>query len=142
MKTRYPECEEKTTAPIIKFEESKVKLYFLNPNRRESLKIKVDGCIYEEGSEEIRCDYLLLDFNHREHFIELKGSDVPHAIKQLEASINARSESPRDLLKSAYVAAINFHPKITTKVGNEKARFKRDFNATLKIVKSGHEETL
>lgn len=65
--------------------------YLANMNpEREAVVFAVDGVIIKEGC---KCDKLLLsrdtadDNSWFSHFIELKGSDVNHAIEQLEATI-------------------------------------------------------
>ena len=63
----------------------------LNPTEREVEKIEVDGCVITEG---IRCDWLvrLNDATSKEEiYVELKGSDVYHAVEQLQASVERLS---------------------------------------------------
>ncbi|OAV73135.1 hypothetical protein Barb6_00525 [Bacteroidales bacterium Barb6] len=54
-------------------------------------KIKVDGFL-ETSSLESKCDYLFIyRYNKKEDvyiFVELKGTDIKHAIKQIGCSIN------------------------------------------------------
>ena len=73
--------------------ESKSKMCFSNPNRRKVKKILVDNCLITEGK---RCDFLLIDHNEVEHFVELKGNQVEYActqiietIKKISTDINA-----------------------------------------------------
>ena len=57
---------------------------------RDAAMFQVDGCIITSGQ---KCDKLLLSKNPSNlatwfgHFIELKGTDVSHAIDQLETTI-------------------------------------------------------
>ena len=47
--------------------------------------MKVDGCAIKTGQ---KCDDLLISQDeHEEHFVELKGVDIMHAIDQLEQTI-------------------------------------------------------
>lgn len=49
---------------------------------------KVDGEVIDKNADTLRCDYLLLnDAEKRSYYIELKGSDIERAIKQIETSI-------------------------------------------------------
>lgn len=53
-------------------------------------QFKMDGGVVPEGSAESRCDYLLLNDDAKtSYFIELKGSDIPKAIEQIESSVQA-----------------------------------------------------
>lgn len=59
----------------------------VNASLKELCKIRIDGCLIEEGE---RCDYLLLNCEDRlAIFVELKGQDLIKAISQLESSINS-----------------------------------------------------
>lgn len=59
-----------------------------NSQRKNARQFKVDGDIFPSGSSHLRCDYLLLnDDDHKAYYIELKGSDILHAIAQIEATI-------------------------------------------------------
>lgn len=58
----------------------------VNASQKELCKIRIDGCLIEEGE---RCDYLLLNCEDRlAIFVELKGQDLIKAISQIESSIN------------------------------------------------------
>ncbi|MBC6442335.1 MAG: hypothetical protein GDA53_04265 [Rhodobacteraceae bacterium] len=76
------ECVSKTEDPRIVFTENRQKATFLNPNRREIRKVKVDGCAITSGR---RCDYMLSD--QRNWYIELKGKEIEYALKQICESI-------------------------------------------------------
>lgn len=78
------QCSAMNNNKIIVLSENKSVFRFLNPAQNEVECIVVDGCVITEG---IRCDHLLIDANGVEHFIELKGSDVKHALEQLGVSI-------------------------------------------------------
>lgn len=58
-----------------------------NVGRKNLICLKVDGCLIS-NQETKKCDFLLLDCdNNIAHFIELKGSDLATAIKQLTNSV-------------------------------------------------------
>lgn len=58
-------------------------------------QFRIDGKVIC-GVEEKKCDYLLLnDDTHKSYYIELKGSEIDKAIKQLENTINLISPSLR-----------------------------------------------
>lgn len=59
-----------------------------NPAPAYIRQFKVDGEIFKKGAAEEKCDYLLLnDDAHKAYYIELKGSDIPKAIRQVENAI-------------------------------------------------------
>ena len=50
---------------------------------------KVDGEVFQVGSGPERCDFLLLNEDAKTaYYIELKGSSIPKAIRQLENSVS------------------------------------------------------
>lgn len=58
-----------------------------NNTRKSMLCLRVDGCLLKEMDGK-KCDFLLLVSNEKiAHFIELKGSSVADAIKQLTNSV-------------------------------------------------------
>ena len=85
MKNVDKACICSTKDSQIKFEENKRKIIFLNPSNHRYKKVKVDGCAIKTGQ---KCDDLLISQDeHEEHFVELKGVDIMHAIDQLEQTI-------------------------------------------------------
>ncbi len=64
------------------------KTYRLNNNSSYKIrKVKVDKCVAQDIGEK-RCDYLMeVKSIERVIFIELKGGDLAHALKQLHSSI-------------------------------------------------------
>ena len=88
-------CTWEVTDKLLVVKENKCKCVFSNPNQHLLTKIKIDGCQITDG---IRCDYLILDHCHNEYFVELKGKDLPHAVEQLEASIQQLS-APNHTIK-------------------------------------------
>lgn len=55
--------------------------------------IRIDGCVFESGGDGIRCDYLfevdILENNKKVYFIELKGTDLIKAIRQVYSTLLA-----------------------------------------------------
>lgn len=53
-----------------------------NPDKKAIRQFKVDGEVFPKGHDPERCDWLLLDDTKgNAYYIELKGSDIPHAIE-------------------------------------------------------------
>lgn len=56
-----------------------------NPGSKCVRQFKVDGGVFPENSSQIRCDWLFLnDTNQAAYYVELKGTDIFHAIEQIE----------------------------------------------------------
>ncbi len=120
-------CIEKLVGKAIVCEEKKRKIIFYNPNRWEFLKIKVDDCQIKEG---IRCDCLVI-YKDVENFIELKGSDIRHAVKQIEQSIKILGSKNCNTRKSFIVSSRN--PLSSTEIQGYQIRFKRKYKSDLII---------
>ena len=127
---RFPNCEKINSHPIITCEEKRSKMTFKNPNRREVCLLEVDGCGIKEG---LRCDYALTaEENKEEFYIELKGCDVSHAFKQLEASIQKLSEDPQKQPKFCFIISTRA-PSEGPQTQMMKKRLKKSYKAELII---------
>lgn len=123
-------CVERTQNTIINFQDrgSKCKISFLNPKRREVQKIRVDNCLIKLGK---RCDYLLVDHNNTEYYIELKGKDIDYACEQISETIIKITSDIRALKYSFVISTAC--PLATTTLQNYKIQFKKKFNSKLQI---------
>ena len=126
-----PECEEHRSDTKIVLQENKSKITFLNPNKDEILIIKVDGCVISDN-ETLRCDYALIPSDAVEIYVELKGSDIAQAVKQIESTINLLSANPQKIKKLCFVVSTRV-PKHTTSIQQLKSQFDKKFNASFKI---------
>jgi hypothetical protein len=126
-----PVCIEKKKDPVISLKERKSEFRFHNPERREITCVKVDGCAIKDG---IRCDWMLIA-SDVEHYIELKGCDVKHALEQLKRSIQLLSNNPAKGIKFAFVVSTRC-PLSGTDVQKMQKVFKKEFNANLTIKNS------
>lgn len=127
------ECVVETTDSQIKFEEKKKVIIFHNPQRKSCLKVQVDGCVVK-STQETKCDNLLVEDNGNEHFVELKGTDVAHALKQLDGTILKLTDKANKTKKVfAYVVCTNIAPQISGFVQKMKAKFFTQYKAKLDI---------
>lgn len=109
---------------------SKFRLYNL---RRSRVKIvQVDDCFIKEG---IRCDYLLILSNNQEIYVELKGSDVKHAVEQISRSIDLLTCNNNLNVKLCFISSTRC-PINSTEIQNLKKKFRQKYNAQL-IIKNG-----
>ncbi len=126
-----PECEEHRSDTKIVLKEKKSKITFLNPNKDKIVKIKVDGCVISDN-ETLRCDYALIPSDAVEIYVELKGSDIAQAVKQIESTIKLLSENPQKIKKLCFVVSTRV-PKQTTSIQQLQSQFKKKFNASFRI---------
>jgi len=97
------DCITTVTDKILVFSDKKSKCEFriINDKQRKIEKHRVDGCRIK--GEENKCDWLAVDVeSDKEFFIELKGKDIEHALKQLCASADKLSKNKASK-KLAYV---------------------------------------
>jgi hypothetical protein len=126
-----PECEERRSDTKIVLQENKSKITLLNPNKDEILIIKVDGCVISDN-ETLRCDYALIPSDAVEIYVELKGSDIAQAVKQIESTIKLLSENPQKIKKLCFVVSTRV-PKQTPGIQQLQSQFKKKFNASFRI---------
>ena len=126
-----PECAEDRCDKKIVLQEKKSKITFLNPNQDKILTIKVDGCAISDN-ETLRCDYALMPSDEVEIYVELKGSDIVHAFKQIESTIRLLSDNPQKIKKLCFVVSTHV-PKYTTTIQQLKIQFKKKFNASFRV---------
>lgn len=127
----FPGCEQYTSDSKIVLQENKSKITFLNPNQHQILKIKVDGCAIKDN-ETLRCDYALVPTSEVEIYVELKGSDIAHAIEQIESTIHLLSYNVNKIKKICFVVSTRV-PKQATSIQQIQSRFKKKFNASFRI---------
>lgn len=126
-----PECEEYKSDARLVLQENKSKIIFLNPNQDQVLIIRVDGCVIKDN-EILRCDYAIVPCDEIEIYVELKGSDISHAVKQIESTIKLLSDNPQKIKKLCFVVSTRV-PKQSTSVQQLQSQFKKKFNASFRI---------
>ncbi len=81
-------CNKNNRDKIISVVENKRTFRIKNNSSFDINKVKVDGCYILEGT---KCDYLFEIINNKiieqVFYVELKGSNITHAIEQLESTI-------------------------------------------------------
>ena len=84
-------CDDRRNIPF-RDKGNKQEYRILNLNQTTICKIRIDGCLIFNGN---RCDYLAIKCLKKNnqvlidslYFIELKGSDLKHALAQIENTI-------------------------------------------------------
>lgn len=122
-------CALERRDPKIVLEERLSKIVFLNASRKVIEQIRVDGCVIADG---LRCDYLLINETDVEHYVELKGIDVDHAIAQIKRTVQQISRNPYQQPKICFIISSRC-PLLTTKIQELKLLFKKQYNSSLII---------
>ena len=134
----FGDCESIDRRPLIPLKEKRSRITFRNPRRAPVRHIVIDNCVITKGP---RCDYLLINESSVEHFVELKGSDICHALVQLEGSIKQISDDVREGQKKAFVISTKC-PLASTEVQAQQLYFRKKYKATLIIRESGYEYSI
>lgn len=129
MKTTYPRCCKTHAGEKITLQEKQSRIVFSNPQKEKNIIFTIDGCAVADSVTR-RCDYLLYDSNETEHFIELKGRDIKHAVTQLKTSV--QKFGVKDKRKYCFIVSSRV-PLAGTDIGNYKRAFKEEFKAILQI---------
>ena len=124
------------------------RITFLNPNQKVVWKHTIDGCQQLRASlpdANCRlCDFLVVDWRSKEHYVELKGKNVEHALHQLRSTISQISST--DAKSRLYCWIITTEsPRTTAKFQVLKQRFENEFkrfNARVTIHTNQHQHPL
>lgn len=132
-------CSESVKVTKIKVSENGKQAVFLNPLKEKFVKVKVDGCMIINSTA---CDWVISKENVMSVLIELKGCDVEHALKQIEATFEYLQKN--NLLTNKTSAMIicskpSKYPSFTSKLQKAKSRLAKQYKAPLHIVTGNYE---
>lgn len=112
---------------------------FLNPERVDFFRVKFDGCLVKNA---VACDWLVIRQATDNILVELKGTDVEHALEQIEAAFEymAREKLLADK-NAALIVCSRPHrtPKFSSKLQKARARLSERYKAPLHVVTARHE---
>ncbi len=133
----YGRCTTNTKDSIIVVKENRSSFCLKNNNKVRVEKVEVDGCLINEGQE--KCDWLFaLPGMKKVLFVELKGSDITKAGRQIEATIQATSRKYIKFKLDCYIATTRV-PRYDSQVQKLKIYFNKKYNAGF-YVKNGRFE--
>ncbi|BES59778.1 hypothetical protein DCPSUM001_00220 [Dysgonomonas capnocytophagoides] len=133
-------CSTTVTDSLIKCEENRSKIIFENTARKEIKKIIVDGCQITDNTP--KCDNLLIDTTTDiEYFVELKGHDIPHALRQIEATMTRLSKSLKKQDKFCFIISVRC-PLSGADIQQKQKEYRAKYNATLIIKNSPHKHPI
>ena len=139
IKDVFPKADPKCFSDGTVVEENKRKftIKWERKGERTICKIKVDGCLIPDQTKN-KCDFAFLICPERHFlFVELKGTDIEHGIKQLLDTINffrSKTAIPKGNV-TAYIVSSAVPANANEKIREAKMRFKRDVGKDL-IVKN------
>ncbi len=125
-------CTKTTENPLIKIKEKTSQLIFVNKHKKLVKLVEVDGCQIDDDG--VKCDFAAC-IEDKEYYIELKGQDIRHAIKQIKRTIQLLSEAPKHKPKICFVIC-NRVPLASAQIQNIQVAFKREFNSKLIVKRS------
>lgn len=107
----------------ITVEENKRKFIIDNKRSLSVNHVKVDGHLIKSGC---RCDHLFeIECLTKVFYVELKGSDIKHALEQLTATIKFCKEFHKSFLKECFIVCSRV-PKETASTQVLKVRLSKD----------------
>lgn len=130
-------CRNTSRNKIFTFSEQRSSLTLVNKDEVKSIRIHVDGC--EINDSGIRCDYLLIA-KEIEMYIELKGQDISHAIRQIERTINMLSIDPKNSHKISYIICTR-SPMSSTEIQVYSRLFRAKYNSRLLVKSSPYKDS-
>lgn len=132
----FSQCTEKNTRSKIKVHENKSNFMICNPSRLPIEKIQIDGCVMGD-QDGMRCDYMFVipaDTQHQQRvfYVELKGTDIKQAGRQLIATLQQTMRRYPSAKKTCFIVTTRI-PSHGTKVQEFKIDFKNKYSTDLKV---------
>lgn len=125
----FGKCERETTQRLLVLRENKSRLIVKNLQKEKIRQVSIDGCVVTEGQ---RCDYLIIGVDNSEYFVELKGCDVDHAIKQLEATIKLLGSKIKSVKRHSIIVSTRC-PLSSPKIQKLQIYFWKNFASELTV---------
>ncbi len=128
----FERCSEDSRHPWLVVAENRRVFRIRNPTNQTIKKLRVDGCLIED--ERIRCDYAF-EVGARCHcvvYLELKGSDIEHAVAQLVATLGYLAKRHQSKRKICHIVASRV-PRAGPKIQILKLEMNRAHQAALYV---------
>jgi hypothetical protein len=127
----YELCSVERTVSRVLVEECQRKATFLNHKNEKFVVTKVDGCLIKNA---IAADYVVSRQGVGDVIVELKGRDVDHAVKQIEATARHWISESLGAGRMAGLVVCRQFPKASASVQKIQQRFTRAFGGPLHVV--------
>ena len=123
-------CSEIVTHSSVVVSERGKTVAFLNADQKEFCRLRVDGCAIKVGP---RADYVVSKVGSISVVIELKGSDVGHAVDQLFATVANEAIAEYLEVRQRLLIVCAEYPSFDTKIAKAQVRARKG-GMTLKVV--------
>jgi len=130
-------CIETVTDSKPKVEENGRKAVFLNPDRTEVKKVRVDDCLISTG---LRADFVVAKLNVLDVIVELKGRDIYHARDQIIATLPFWRSFPPFSSKVAGLIVCSKSPMSASELQVMKAKALLRHDLWLEVDENGRKE--
>jgi hypothetical protein len=124
-------CKEYTTVSRVQVSERCRKATFLNPDNFQYLKVRVDNCIVENATA---ADWLISKEGIGDVIVELKGRNVEHAVKQINATAELWTGEGLRTGKLAALIVATQYPSANTAIQKAQQAFSKKYNGPLHVV--------
>jgi hypothetical protein len=129
------ECTRQSRATKIKVAESGRQAVFLNPERSAFRIVRADGCLFVGVTS---ADYIICG-TPGDLIVELKGSDVDHALDQIKSTMTAWRRDPVAARTISGLIVCSRVPRFDSKIQRVKLALARDFQAKLNVCSRNQE---
>lgn len=130
------DCCKNISHRKIKIEEKGKSVTFLNPEGELYVVCDVDGCLITEGP---RADKLVSKIGTASVIVELKGTDVGHACKQLLASMKSQKLTAALEKNVGFLVVCQRYPRFDAFVAKAKQQSAKLYKAGFHVVSSPKE---
>ena len=131
------QCIETVTDSKPKVEENGRRAIFVNLDRKEVKKVRVDGCLICSG---LRADYVVAKPDALDVIVELKGRDIYHARDQIIATLSFWRKFPPFSSKVAGLIVCSKSPMSASELQVMKAKALKQNNLWLEVDENGRKE--
>jgi len=134
------ECVEFSNVTSLHINEHGVGATFINLRRKELRKVQYDGC-YNRRAGRGQADYIVGFDRAIDVIVELKGSDLKHAVSQVTDTLEDWAENEIRFPKIVCLIVYGHtFPKMTSRIGVIEREFELDHKSLLHIRPSGEKK--
>jgi hypothetical protein len=130
------ECKESTTDSRVQVSERGRKATFLNLKNDPFCKIQVDGCVVKHS---LAADWVVSKNGVGDIIVELKGKNVEHAVKQVNATATLWTDEKLRVGKLAALIVSTQYPRANTVMQKAQEAFAKKFKAPPHVVTKNNE---
>lgn len=127
-----PECVENVVHSKIKLDDKKSKriLIIENPSKHTLSKVRFDGCVVMQSTA---ADWLISQEKVGDFIVELKGSDVDHAVLQVQAVAKYLTDNNLRQGKLGAMVLCTRYPRVDSKILRARNQFAKIYSGPLHV---------